>query len=853
MQAQFSGQTTQNKVSTNPSQVHHTNVEAVAVKNLLHPALDSQFKAIETMGDNNCLWNAICLCLGLPEYNQVEFRNITFSTICEHEEHFKTLLRPHPYETIHTVKDACMHSNSSAGWGNEYHLLALAIALDRNIYVYSTFKDSTTGRFFQNARLDISKLASMFANKVAQTSQHRNYQPTQDIISRSPICLFYDHPHYTALVPRVSSPIYCIPHEVIVQSIKLGMQNVVEVPSDTLRQNASQGNQKSISLTQTDCSKKDQPKQLKSHDRLRKNENVVEPTCDVSNQSTTQEIQKPNTRNLTHSNKGQSKWSKWYNNLSKDEKIAYNQRKAKSKSAEIKSAQNRKYYEKNAEVIRKKQKESYSNPITRENKKAVSKQKRQETYATVEGKEKMKGDSRNRYGDPIIKESKKARSRQRKKEMYATPEGKEKMKDDSRKRYGDPIIKESKKARSRQRQKEMYATPEGKEKMKGDSRKRYGDPIIKESKKVRSGQIQKEMYATPEGKEKKKDDSRKRYGDPIIKESKKARSRQRKKEMYATPEGKEKMKDDSRKRYGDLIIKEAKRARSRQKQKEMYATPEGKEKIKADSRKRFDDPKTKEVNKARSSQRQKEMYADPEQKKKIKAGSRKRQNIKRNEKKKSEKDINYLLQQANLAMQEFPALACTVCHRARFREQVIPCRRSKYSKTLHIQNAMTGDYIHKCDTECSDTSKYHTLKMNEWICFTCDRHLKKGDIPPQAIVNGLRLDPIPEELKVLNPLEKHLISIIQPFQKIVPLPKGGQKGVRGQMVCVPADLQKTADTLPWTPDQNSLVKVKLKRKLNYKGHHLYMSVSQDNIMKALMKLKEINPHYANIEINENTE
>ncbi len=265
----------------------------------------------------------------------------------------------------------------------------------------------------------------------------------------------------------------------------------------------------------------------------------------------------------------------------------------------------------------------------------------------------------------------------------------------------------------------------------------------------------------------------------------------------------------------------------------------------------YADPEQKEIIKAKSRKRKQEVYADQLGKEKLKSESRKRQKSEREHKKEKSKDINYLIEQANLNMQEFPALACTVCHRARFKEQVIRCQRSKYGNKIDIQNAMTGEYVHQCDDQCTDMSKYHELKKKEWICTTCDRHLKKEKVPPQAIVNGLRMDPIPEELKVLNPLEKHLISIIQPFQKIVPLPKGGQKGVRGQMVCVPADLQKTADTLPWTPDKNSLVKVKLKRKLNYKGHHLYMTVSQDKIMKALIKLKEINPHYKDIEINTN--
>ncbi len=675
--------------------------------------MDTQFQAVQTAPDHNCLWNSICLCLGLPEHKQMEFRNLTLSMILEHREHFQKLVKhDRNNETIETIIDACLQSNQSNGWGNEYHVLALAIALNRNIYVYSSFKDSITGRLFQNARLDISKLAQMFSNKCAQTSQHRNFQPFKAINSRSPLCLFYHQSHYTALIPRISNPIYCVPHEVILQSL------------DTPKQSTYLG---------SECSQQE-----------------------VSQKS--------------QANGSQSRWSKWYNNLSADRKLAYNQRKAKAKSAESKSAQNKNYYEKHSSTIQEKQKEYYSEPGKRERKIAASKKRQREKYADSHGKEEIKAERRKRqkksYEDPLTRHSKIAASKKRQREIYADPERKEEIKAERRKRqkksYKDPIARQRKIAASQQRQRGRCANSEGKEERKAQQRK----------------------------------SQRKSYGDPI-------------------------------KRKGQI-------AASKQWQRKMYADPTGREKIKAKNRKM-----------------QRKSYNITKVKEKKKNASKKTQNRKRKNEKEKRKDINYLIQQAKLAMQEFPALACTVCHRARFREQVVPCQRSKYLNRNDLQLSMTGDYVHTCQVGCTDNSKYHELKKKEWICFTCDRHLKKGDIPPQAIANGLRLAPIPDELKALNPLEKHLISIIQAFQKIVPLPRGGQKGVRGQMVCVPADLQKTADTLPWTLDTNNLVRVKLKRKLKYKGHHLYMTVSQERIMKAIMKLKEINPLYKDITINEN--
>ena len=54
----------------------------------------------------------------------------------------------------------------------------------------------------------------------------------------------------------------------------------------------------------------------------------------------------------------------------------------------------------------------------------------------------------------------------------------------------------------------------------------------------------------------------------------------------------------------------------------------------------------------------------------------------------------------------------------------------------------------------------------------------------------------PECLQQLNQLEKHLISPVIPFMKILLLPRGQQKGVHGPVICVPANLSAVANILP---------------------------------------------------------
>ena len=133
-------------------------------------------------------------------------------------------------------------------------------------------------------------------------------------------------------------------------------------------------------------------------------------------------------------------------------------------------------------------------------------------------------------------------------------------------------------------------------------------------------------------------------------------------------------------------------------------------------------------------------------------------------------------------------------------------------------NCLTGKVIHTCSTrQCKEP--YHSKHaIKEWICFTCRRHLQAGNVPPQAIANGLDIDPVPEVLQNLSCLESQVVALSIPFMKLLSLPRGGQKGVKGQVVSVPSDLNNITKTLARTIDESQLVKVKLKRKLSYKGH-----------------------------------
>lgn len=199
-----------------------------------------------------------------------------------------------------------------------------------------------------------------------------------------------------------------------------------------------------------------------------------------------------------------------------------------------------------------------------------------------------------------------------------------------------------------------------------------------------------------------------------------------------------------------------------------------------------------------------------------------------------------------------PDFACCCCHRLLFENQVLLCDRSTYTRSENIASVAEGcikdTFLHQCTSTCSENCTESSL----WICFTCHRKILSGDIPPEASANNMQTEPVPEELSCLNSLEQHLISLHIPFMKIMALPKGGQKNIHGPVVCVPSDLKKTT-TLPLKADENLLLRVKLKRKLSYKGYYEYQFTNPTHIIRALEYLKQQNKWYENVTINRDTD
>ena len=190
-------------------------------------------------------------------------------------------------------------------------------------------------------------------------------------------------------------------------------------------------------------------------------------------------------------------------------------------------------------------------------------------------------------------------------------------------------------------------------------------------------------------------------------------------------------------------------------------------------------------------------------------------------------------------VKEGPVFVCTSCHRLMYRENVTIFNKLDYNKCDEtLLNRCVSGYLH------SDNREY--------ICQTCQWNLKRNKLPAQSIGNALQLDPIPDELQNLSALESMLISKRVPFMKVLALPRGKQRAIHGCVINVPINPEETYSVLPRLPSSSSMITVKLKRKLQYRGHVIKQSVRPWRVLQALYHLKHTvkNPHYSDIEINE---
>ena len=161
-----------------------------------------------------------------------------------------------------------------------------------------------------------------------------------------------------------------------------------------------------------------------------------------------------------------------------------------------------------------------------------------------------------------------------------------------------------------------------------------------------------------------------------------------------------------------------------------------------------------------------------------------------------------------------PNYICTCCSQLFFSHSVI-----RFKNAYKLAGIFSTNTVSVGDTE--------------WICNTCHNYLRKNEIPPCSVGNNLAFPNQPEELEMLTELEERLISPRIPFMQIRELPRGGQHGLRGNVVNVPSDVGSTMKVLPRHLDECETIPLKLKRYLAFDSSVLFQQIKSQVVLNAL--------------------
>jgi len=278
----------------------------------------------------------------------------------------------------------------------------------------------------------------------------------------------------------------------------------------------------------------------------------------------------------------------------------------------------------------------------------------------------------------------------------------------------------------------------------------------------------------------------------VIKKSRKRKSSQKKK-LDLKRKNKQKQRSNT-----DFLAKEAESKRTKRSQ--------------------FDE-ETLRREREDTSARLKKLRSDPSRK-------REEQNRNTTQRRNKRQSIEYLIKQYLDGIQEGPTSVCTCCGGLFFPravKRVDPNNISDDSFRKQIFNANLKD-----------------SNGNYFACKTCKNGISSGKVPTLALSRGLDFKEVPEVLKALNDTERSLLSPRLSFLRLKKLGWDQQKGMKGNVVNVPIDVQETLQlVLPRKPSESFTMQLRLMRKMDYKNPYKFETISPYKIVKALEYLKSI--------------
>ena len=127
--------------------------------------------------------------------------------------------------------------------------------------------------------------------------------------------------------------------------------------------------------------------------------------------------------------------------------------------------------------------------------------------------------------------------------------------------------------------------------------------------------------------------------------------------------------------------------------------------------------------------------------------------------------------------------------------------------------------------------------------------VSKNQMPCQSMKNKLEDTELSSELKDLYKLEIILIAQRICFQNVIIIPKGQQLKSKGSIINIPVECDTSCSMRPRPPTASGILMLKLKRKLDYRGHVYFQSIRPAMISQALSFLKANSHLYDKIGID----
>ena len=148
-------------------------------------------------------------------------------------------------------------------------------------------------------------------------------------------------------------------------------------------------------------------------------------------------------------------------------------------------------------------------------------------------------------------------------------------------------------------------------------------------------------------------------------------------------------------------------------------------------------------------------------------------------------------------IKECPYYICCVCNRMLYKKSVLQLTSNRYP-SQHLFNVKIS------------------FDGKIYVCNTCHSKAIQGKVPCQATLKNLYFDDVPTKLESLKKLEQIIIARQIVFEKIL------------------VNCDQTCNIFP---DRSGIILLKLKRKIQFRGHDYFEAVRPEFIMTALNWLK----------------